>query len=318
MKFLASLFVGICLVASGGASFGAQSWVFTMVDSVSIATAQIQLSDLAAHPLPARVANLNVGSSGMPGNEQCITRKGILRQLVTSGNAGGVSFKGSRSCVVVRTGETLNPHALRPEIRRALQRLVPGSQQGAPATWFELELPAKLAIVDDNNYTLKVAETSPLKPGRNQISVVLNGTNQSINFPVTVTLHQFSETARARMKIKRGDVLMPELFEWQWTDLGQKKRNTDFHGRNSLMGASSARTIQAGDFLRQCDLKPTPVVLTGDRVELQIQRGSVCVSVNATARKEGCIGQTIPVRNEMTKQLVNARVMAPGLVKWRN
>ncbi len=318
MKLFTSFIVLILVFGWWASALGASAWVFTMNDTVSVSTQQILLSDLSSQPVPANVANLNVGHGGLPGSVQLISRKTVLRHLVSAGLAGGASFRGATSCVVLRTGETLNPHALRPEIRKALQPLVPGSKPGAPATWFELEMPRKLGIVDDSNFKVRVSDTSQLTPGRNQISIALEGPETDFNFPVTVILHQFSETAQARLKIKRGDPLLPELFQWQWTDLAGKTRKTDFHGRDSLLGVSCARTIQAGDYLRRCDLKPTPVVYAGDRVELQIQRGGLSVSVKATARKEGSIGQTIPVRNELNKQLVNARVVGPGLVKWRN
>ena len=83
------------------------------------------------------------------------------------------------------------------------------------------------------------------------------------------------------------------------------------------MGASPTRNLKAGDYLRQSDLKETPIILAGDSVELRVNRGQVVVSVRALARQNGCLGQTIPVRNELTGRLVNARVAGPGLVEWR-
>jgi len=315
------LFIGILTLAINVMavnSAGAAPWVFAMADTVRVSSSVIYLSDLTAKEVPSHLARLNVGAAGKPGCVQVVSRKSVLRKLVTAGAASGVSFRGAPSCVVMRTGEALNPHALRPEIRRELQPLVPAAKSGAPATWFDLELPTSLAVVDGENFRIRIDRTSPLEPGRNQISIILDGTKNNLNFPVTVTLHQFSETAKARLKIKRGDPLIPELFEWSWTDLADQRQVTDFHGRDALMGACCARTIQAGDYLRQCDLKATPVVFSGELVELQIQRGGLFVSVKATARREGSIGQTIPVRNELTKRLVNARVVGPGFVKWRN
>lgn len=293
-------------------------WVFTMADTVRVSSAAIQLSDMSTTTIPANVASLKIAASGLPGSVRSISRRTVLRHLVTSGLAAGVSFRGAQSCVTIRTGETLNPHSLRPAIRRELQALVPGSKPGAPAAWFELELPQKLYIVDDEKFKINVGQTSMLNPGRNQVSIILDGTNDNLNFPVTVVLHQFDETAQAIMKIKRGDPLVPDLFQWNWVDLADPKQKTDFHGRNALRGVSCARTIQAGDYLRRSDLKATPVVFAGDVVELQIQRGSLFASVRGTARREGSIGQTIPVRNELTKQLMNVRVIGPGVVKWRN
>ena len=105
-------------------------------------------------------------------------------------------------------------------------------------------------------------------------------------------------------------------FEWRWVDLSEIPGGM-VACRDQLRGASAARTMRAGDPLRTSDLKPTPVIRAGDPVELIVQRGGVSVSVRAMARQAGCLGQTIPVRNEMTGRLVNARVAGPGLVEWR-
>ena len=76
--------------------------------------------------------------------------------------------------------------------------------------------------------------------------------------------------------------------------------------------------MTAGDQLRAGDLKPIPAIRAGDMVDLEIQRGGLTVTVRGLARQAGCLGQTIPVRNELNGRLVNARVKGPGLVEWRN
>ena len=88
-------------------------------------------------------------------------------------------------------------------------------------------------------------------------------------------------------------------------------------GRECILGCSSARGLKAGHLLRMADLKETPVVLAGDSVDLRVIRGQVCVTVRAVARQDGCLGQNIPVKNELTGRLVNARVSGPGFVEWR-
>jgi len=315
IAFAVIMFVALGVTAS---SATARPWVFSMADTVRVSGKEILLSDLSRTELPPLVAGMSLGGSGAPGNIQAISRRNILRHLVTEGLASGVSFRGPGQCIVVRLGKSLDPHSLRPEIRRILQPFIPVGHPDAPATWFELELPKQLGASEGFNYEVLLTNPISLEPGRNHVSIKLAGDSENINFPVIVVLHHFSETAKAIMKIKRGDSLEPHLFKWQWVDLAVSKQKTDFYGRESLFGVSSARNIRAGSYLRQSDLKATPVVLTGDRVELLVERGSVSVSVQATARQEGCIGQTIPVRNELTKRLVNARVVAPGVVKWRN
>ncbi len=312
----AAIILTVVITASPLASLA--SWTFTMPDTVRVSGGKVTLSLVSTTELPAEVASLVVANSGLPGTTQLISRRGILRQLVTEGMAAGVCFKGSSECYILRTGTLVEPHSLRPEIRRIVQPFVPTAENGAPVSWFELQLPNNLAMAQTENFQMKLARTQMLEPGRNHLSIEWVSDSGSTNFPVTVILHHFKETATARLNIRRGQTLLEDLFVWNWTDLAGKRQKTDLFGRENLVGVSCARTITAGDYLRQCDLKPTPVIYSGDMVQLEVQRGSILVTVKAMARKEGAVGQTIPVLNELTKRLVNARVVAPGIVKWRN
>jgi flagella basal body P-ring formation protein FlgA len=69
--------------------------------------------------------------------------------------------------------------------------------------------------------------------------------------------------------------------------------------------------------LRQADLRDTPLVRAGDTVDLAVQRGSVVVTVRATARQDGVLGQIVTVRNDINGKLATGRVSGPGLVEWR-
>ena len=168
----------------------------------------------------------------------------------------------------------------------------------------------------DEDLSIKPAHT--LEPGRNHRALVLRGAAGRVEIPVTIHVHHFREVGQARLKIQRGQNLHAGLFDWGWVDVGASRKVTDLFGREALQGSCSARSLQAGDYLRACDLKAIPLVRVGDRVELTLQRGTVSVSVPATARQEGPLGKVIPVRNELTNRLINARITGPGSVEWRN
>jgi flagella basal body P-ring formation protein FlgA len=158
---------------------------------------------------------------------------------------------------------------------------------------------------------------APLAPGRNPVRCELVSGSGTFPFSVTAVLHAYGEVATARAPVRRGEVLLPDRFAWEWRDLAGV-RGTAVVGREALAGASAGRSLAAGDLLLTGDLVATPVVRSGDRVELRVVRGGVAVRTMATARQAGCLGQTIPVRNELTRQLVNARIAGPGVVEWRN
>jgi len=257
-----------------------------------------------------------VHAGGTPGVAVPLDRRTVLRKLVQAGVAQGVRFAGSNNPVVVYSGRRLEETDLRREIRRAIQPLVPGGVPGAPASWFEFDLPGT-DLYGGSDLLVTTSRTNQLSPGRNPVRVSISSAGHTSDFTVPVVLHHYGETAQANRPLSRGQVLTEDLFDWRWVDLAEGFRDR-LVNRTSLLGNSATRSLQLGDVLRQSDLKPSPVVQTGDQVELLIRRGPLVVSTRAYARQDGCLGQTIPVRNDMTGRLVNARVCGPGQVEWRN
>lgn len=300
-------------------ALGAQAlpaWRLMLPEQVEIAGQAVRVSDIAAEPVPAAAGQVVLVGQGQPGSSVTLDRKTILRRLVQAGLAAGVSLQGSETVRVTFTGRRISSESLRQDLRRAVQPLVPAGRAGAPAPWFELILPElRLGLV--GTPTTEILRSNPLEPGRNQVRVALVTAAGREELSITAVLHCFEEVPTARLAIGRGTPLEEDLFDWAWLDLSEVTGPV-VTGRLSLRGACAGRTLPAGDRLRQGDLKPVPVINAGDTVDMQIQRGGLVVTVRALARQAGCLGQTIPVRNELNGRLVNARVTAPGLVEWRS
>lgn len=311
-----NLIVALALAALAAAAGPAGAWELVLPDTVIAAGASLSLEELAAGPVSAAAADLVVCGEGRPGTSVTVSRAGLLRRLVSAGLARNVRLRGADQTVIVFAGHVPAPLELQESARRGVQHLVPSAAAGAPASWLELELPRIDAAVE-SGWRMVVDRTEPLQPGRNLVRCELASGRNVHGFTATVVLHAFGETATAKRNVTRGSVLDAEHFTWSWRDLCDVPRDRVV-GRDCLAGSSAGRTVAAGDPLRHPDLKPTPVVHAGDPVELRIVRGSIAVSVTATARQDGTLGQTIPVRNELTRRLRNARVVAPGIVEWRN
>lgn len=293
----------------------AAAWNLVLPDSATAEGPEITLGEIASGPVPQQAAGIVLQTLRRPGTVETISRRAILRELVARGCAAGVSFGGAEICRVVATGTQLPASALREAIETALQERIPPALPGAPPSWIEVFIPDRPVHVAGEP-AVRLLDSRALEPGRNQVQIEVRGGNRSDSLPVGVVLHSFAETATAHVAIDRERELHPDLFDWRWQDLSGIQGDPVL-GRDALAGNSIGRELAAGDVLRTCDLKATPVVRVGDAVELLIRRGPVAATVRAFARQAGCIGQTIPVRNELTGRLVNARVTGPGLVEWR-
>ena len=291
------------------------AWNLVLPDSVSVRGPDVRLGEIAIGPLPTAVKDLLVQNGRRPGTVESISRRMILRRLVSSSLAAGVRLQGAETCRVFTSGQEIPATDLVVGIRSVLQDLVPRQRAGAPVSWFELQVP-DIPINLSGDPLITAKEGRPLEAGRNQVWIRIETGGRTQEVPVGVVLHSFAETAIVKRAIGRGVVLDEDLFTWEWKDLAFESGEQALN-REAVLGFSSSRSLSAGETLRPSDLKPTPLVRVGDPVELMIFRGRVSATVRAFARQAGCLGQTIPVRNELTGRLVNARVAGPGLVEWR-
>ncbi len=314
VKSLAWLALAVVLQLFGEGAEAAP-WRIVLPDTVHISGSRVLLRDISQQPVPAGAAELVLHAGATPNTTVSISRQTILRKLVTAGQSAGVSFRGAEVCCIAFAGSELDGNALDQEIRQQLQQLVPGGVAGAPASWFELDYP-DMRLSADGRWQVHINRRTPLSSGRNLVQVRMESGAHHEVFAATVILHNFGEMPRAVRAIDRDMPLSETQFSWQWQDLAHSAAGVVV-GRDALAGCSSTRTIAAGDPLRETDLAETPVIRAGDPVELLVVRGQVAVTVRAFARQQGCLHQTIPVRNELTGRLVNARVVGPGLVEWR-
>jgi flagella basal body P-ring formation protein FlgA len=311
-KWLALTFV---LLGAAGPVCEAGAWNLVLPDTVVLDHDLATLGDVAAGPVPVQTRELVIRAGLKPNGVVTVSRQDILRRLVTAGLAHGVRLTGASQSHLIFTGRELDIGEIQREVRGVVQPLVPPSNPGAPDSWFELDLP-EIELAAADAWHAETDRTEFLEPGRNLVRIRVADGEREESFPAAVTLHQFGEVGRVRQNLARNKPLEETMFDWQWRDLADLDRGLAVH-RTSIQGASPTRNLKAGDYLRQSDLKETPVILAGDPVELQVKRGQVVVTVRAFARQNGCLGQTIPVRNELTGRLVNARVAGPGRVEWR-
>lgn len=305
----------VMLAAALLAPAPASAWIVDLPDSLSGGSGLVRLADLSLTPVLPEAAGIVIAEGGAPGETTLVTRQGVLRRLVVAGLAANVQLTGATRCIIRFGGGNLDPDLLQAEAERVVNGLLPPTPAGAPAVWASVTLPSG-SLAAAGAWSLESERREPLPAGRSQLRLVLRDGWQTRDLPVSVVVHAPGELAVARLGVSRDQPLDEGQFEWRWTDLSEVPGGMVV-SRAQLANASAARTMRAGDPLRASDLKPTPVIRAGDSVELIVQRGSVAVSVRALARQAGCVGQTIPVRNEMTGRLVNARVAGPGVVEWR-
>jgi len=309
-----SLLLGL-LLGAGAEVWAARAWTLDIVASVEIEPGNVRVADIVAAPVPERVATTVLYAGGLPGRTVTLEARGILRRLSALGLAAGLRMRGAPACRVTFTGRETTPAELAAAIEEAVAPLLPTPETGAPVAWIEITVPDRpLPLRAD--WRAELGAARPLVPGRNLVPVAIVSGDRTHRFSVEVKLHAFAELPRPKQVLAADTPLRPEHFDWEWIDLCELAPGLAV-GREAIAGASAGRDLAAGQPIRRSELHATPLVHSGDRVELRIRRGRVMVAVRAVARRSGALGQDIPVRNELTGRVVTARVVASGIVDWR-
>ncbi len=311
----------LALLAAPGAAASAAvppppaGWVLALPDTVRLPGPQVRLGDVNLGTLPDAAAALVLVGDGRPGQQATIERRIVLRRLVEGGLASGVArCGGAERCAVLFTGRAADEAQLRAGVTGLLEPLLPASPPGAPAGWLELEVATPALAAD--GWSVELTDPKPLRPGRNLVPLRVSGGGRSARVTASVVCHLYGEVAVARAPVAVSAPLGAAQFAWEWRDLATVAPGLAI-GRAAVEGRSAARPLAAGEALRQADLRATPLVRAGDAVDLAVRRGSVVVTVRATARQDGALGQLVTVRNDINGKLSTARVSGPGLVEWR-
>ena len=77
-------------------------------------------------------------------------------------------------------------------------------------------------------------------------------------------------------------------------------------------GCAAARTLKAGDVLRELHLQRQTLIQRGDRVAVRCLVGGVVISLTAEARADGAEGETIALRKLGERREFTATVTGPG------
>ena len=132
--------------------------------------------------------------------------------------------------------------------------------------------------------------------------------------PVSFRVRTFGDVLVAKQRMERhaplreGDV---EPRRVETTDL----RPGWFRSEGEVRSMWTKRIIAAGTILQQSMVEPLPIVFTGDIVTLTVRAAGVTLSVKATAREDGRLGDLITVQKIDAHDRIRCKVAGPGRVE---
>ena len=135
----------------------------------------------------------------------------------------------------------------------------------------------------------------------------------AVKVNTTVECMAVVEGWAARFPIKRGTLIEPEDFQRKKVRI--TRREQDYFTADSLPeGFQLSTSVAQGQLLQFHHLETVPVVQRGEQVMIHFRRQHLTLVSPGKARREGSIGDLIPVVASVTGKRLYGRLVSPGIV----
>ncbi len=133
---------------------------------------------------------------------------------------------------------------------------------------------------------------------------------------VQARIQQFIDVVVAARPLGRDLKLAREDIKLSRTDISRLSGGY-YASLNEASGMVLKRSVKAGTVLTTVMLKPAILIKRGEKVIIRAESGSIQVRMEGQAQQAGAKGDIIEVRNLSSRQVIEAEVVSPGVVRVR-
>lgn len=182
------------------------------------------------------------------------------------------------------------------------------TDEGIDHTIEFLRIPrARPAARKDLVVKMKTVSIGRLKGNFNLQVGIYNGDRLSQTVQVPVKVRTFEEMVVASNFIPRGTIITDDHLKIITDETTML--NSDYVSDISLLvGMEANKAINAGKPVRTADVDAPRIIKRGDFITIEVVRGGITILCNGIAKKDGRLGDIIPVVRDHNKQVLYARV----------
>jgi flagella basal body P-ring formation protein FlgA len=133
------------------------------------------------------------------------------------------------------------------------------------------------------------------------------------NIAVRAELEALAPVVVSAGDLGRGAILSARDLSVVTMDLTEL-RNPCFDTKE-LVGKKLQQSIRLGDPIERTQVDFPPLIKRGEAVTINLRHGGLLLTAAGVAQKDGCEGDTIPVRNSSSRKEILCRVMESGQVQ---
>lgn len=151
--------------------------------------------------------------------------------------------------------------------------------------------------------------------GGGELPVIVSVTQESTKqITAKAYVRHFRLTPVLSSSVKRGETLPADAVEMLKLDLTDMPRDILFD-REEVIGLRAVKNLSPGQPIRRNQLDIPPLVSKGQEVMMKFVLGTLEVTGKGRAMEDGRREDVIKLRNTDSRQMVNARIVAPDLVE---
>ncbi len=216
-----------------------------------------------------------------------------------------------------RPGTERTPSSLREQVEEAVRQHVAAGYERA-------ELAGELVAIHLPSHIAGLGGAAAIKPLRSFIPeqaagryviplevTFADGGQRKIN--ITAECVAVVQAWAVRRPLKRGTSLEAQQFDRRTIRVTRRERDY-FTGDEIPAGFQLTTGLSAGMLLKAHHLEPVPAVQRGGEVAIHLRRQTLTLISPGKARREGNIGDIIPVVATTTGKRLYGRLVSPGLV----
>ena len=154
---------------------------------------------------------------------------------------------------------------------------------------------------------------APPRRSRNATVKTTCDSNMRWTLYVPINVDIYAQVLVSRHSLEKGHIITPD-------DLNQQRININtlsygfIEDDDRILGMELKRPLKSGDPMRLSYLKYPDIVQKGQLVVVSKQSALLSVETEGVALGDGHLGERIRVRNQRSKRIVDAKVIAPGKV----
>jgi flagella basal body P-ring formation protein FlgA len=314
------LFVVFLLAATFSLGHAANSVAIELKPEIQTSNAFVRLGDVATfgdttEETRRMLDNILLGRAPDLGGSTSIALEQVRTELRKAGiDPVGVTFKGSPEVKVTRVGAAV-PSRLAFTLAAEIERFLIGKYK-----LFDTELVVEVrraffgtGPLPDGDIIVRDIKCEASEPlGTVFFNVIVQDSESRLYDGIaTVLVRAYRNVLVARTSLPANHQLRECDVEFQRMEIARLSRRAELA---DAAGARLRTQLKKGEELLPANLKQPPSVLSREIVTVTSNTAGVELRFNGLALEDGAVGDTIRVQNDVTGNIMRARVLKSGLV----